>query len=109
MIPPMYGLLIAVLNKAGHDDTRKKWRFDGDLLQMSAQKEFLRGYGIDVGQSDVYPVVYSEEDFKRSLELIWAGRVEGFWHYKAKYIEYGICTSEQFDEKLNARCEASQT
>jgi hypothetical protein len=73
----------------------------GDLNQMSIQKEFLRGQGFDLGQSDVYPIVRTEEDWKRALGLFWKYKVQGWWHYEAHYVKYSICSKEEFSRALS--------
>ena len=72
---------------------------DGDLNQMGEQQQFLRHIFIDVQQSGVVPVIKSE-DVKRALTAIFGSRVPGWWHYKSKYIELGICTAEEFKSAL---------
>ena len=74
---------------------------NGDLNQMSIQKEFLRGQGFDLGQSDVYPIVRTEEDWKRALGLFWQYKVQGWWHYEAHYVKYNICTKQEFARALS--------
>lgn len=72
---------------------------DGDLCQMSAQKQFLRDKGFAVDQSDVYPVL-RKSDAKRAMKLIWKHRVDGWWSYKRHYVDMGICTEEEFKQAL---------
>lgn len=81
-----------------------RFLLDGDLSQMLRQEEFLSSRGMDVGHSDVYPGLYTEEDFKKALKLIWDNRVDGWWNYKTEYINHAICTSELFDSALNVPC-----
>ena len=77
----------------------------GDLSQMSAQERFLQGVGFTVGRSNVYPGLYTEREFKLALEAIWKNRVAGWWHYENKYVEYNICTSEEFRAALDVECD----
>ena len=79
----------------------------GDLCQMSSQKSFLRNQGFGVSQSNVYPVL-KEEDVPRALKLIYDHRVEGWWHYKEKYVKHDICTAEEFDTALKIQCSRSK-
>lgn len=74
---------------------------NGDLNQMALQKDFLVGQGLDLGQSDVYPIVRTEEDWKRALGLFWRYKVQGWWHYEAHYVKYNICTKEEFARALS--------
>ena len=40
---------------------------------------------------------------KAALESIYLNRVPGWWHYKEKYVEVGICTAEEFDKVLGRK------
>lgn len=96
--------VVRLLGQAGQSSRDRPVYFvDGDLCQMSAQQEFLRSKGYRLGFSDVYPGLYTEDDWKRALKDIWESRVEGWWHYLTHYQKYGICTKEQFDAALDAR------
>jgi hypothetical protein len=75
---------------------------NGDLNQMSIQAEALRANGFEIGFSDVYPVVKTEDDFKRALKFLWDREVPGWWHYQERMIEYGICTKESWRNRLEA-------
>lgn len=92
---------VAGLMMAAGSRPREGFKFflDGDLCQMSKQKEFLRNKGFAVDQSDVYPVL-RESDGPRAMKLIWKHKVEGWWTYKRRYFEFGICTEEEFKEAL---------
>lgn len=81
------------------------YTFSGDLRQMSQQDDFLRVRGFDVGRINVYPAVKTEEEFKRALALIWSARCPGWWHYSSQYIQYGICTTEEFNRAMDLQCE----
>lgn len=74
--------------------------FEGDLCQMSKQRELLSGYGINVIMSNVYPTVETEEEYKDALSLIWRFECEGWWHYEEKYIKYDICKKSSFVKRL---------
>lgn len=78
-----------------NDDTNKGYDFfmRGDLCQMSTQKQFLIAKGFDVKQNNVYPCI-KKHDVKMALQLIWQNKVEGWWHYEDKYVEFKICTKE---------------
>lgn len=71
----------------------------GDLCQMSAQESALRSSGIEVQHSNVYPVI-KESDVSKALKIFWDFKVEGWWHYKEKFIEHNICTKKEFDDEL---------
>jgi hypothetical protein len=98
----VFGLLSCAVGKAS---APKEYTFylSGDLSQMSSQKVFLCNQGFDVSQSDVYPVL-KEEDVPRALKLIYQNRVEGWWHYKERYVKLSICTAEEFDTALEIQC-----
>lgn len=73
---------------------------DGDLNQMAIQKSELRARGIKVSQVNVYPAFDTEEDFRKALQAIWNYQIEGWWNYKSEFLKYGICTKEQYADKL---------
>jgi hypothetical protein len=75
----------------------------GDINQMSIQKEFLKNQRFNVAQSNVYPVL-KEEDVPAALKAIFEYKVQGWWHYKEKYVELKICSSEEFDTELEILC-----
>lgn len=77
---------------------------DGDLNQMCVQKRFLSSKGYSVGQTDVYPTI-NENDIERAMNDIFNYSVEGWWHYKKQYEEFGICTEEEFMKKLDYECD----
>jgi hypothetical protein len=68
----------------------------GDLQQMAAQIEFLQGRGFDVGNSDVYPALRSEEDLTKALRAIFESRVDGWWNLEDQLTKRGICTADEF-------------
>lgn len=68
---------------------------NGDINQMSIQKQFLQSHGFDVKHNNVYPTL-RKSDVKRALELIFEKRVAGWWHYDIYYTGYGICNSNEF-------------
>jgi len=98
----VFGLLGCAADKA---TASKEYTFylSGDLSQMSSQKSFLRNHGFDVSQSDVYPVL-KEEDVPQALGLIYKYRIEGWWHYKERYVKHSICTAAEFDTALEIQC-----
>ena len=70
----------------------------GDLSQLATQKEVL-SKGFDYYMSDVYPVV-REASVKNFLYFMYNQNIEGWWHYRDVFVEYNICTAEEFIEKL---------
>ena len=96
---------LSLLGSAGNQSKETLFTLNGDLSQMSAQEDFLRNRGMNVGRTDVYPGLHTEEDFKKALTLIWQSRVSGWWHYLRKYTEYKICTEDEFNAALNIECE----
>ena len=74
--------------------------FRGDLSQMASQYRFLRERGYPVKTMDVYPVLESDEDYKRAITSIWFSRVEGWWHYEKKLVEWGVCSQGEYDIAL---------
>ena len=90
--------------KSGCDDDKNKdftFYLDGDLCQMSAQKDFLQEKGIETQQNNVYPCV-RECDKEKALSLIWEFRCKGWWHDEKQFVELGICTKEKFWKVLRA-------
>jgi hypothetical protein len=72
---------------------------DGDLNQISAQRRFLSVEGFNFKVVGVFPVV-AAENVKEVLTRIWRFKVDGWWHYKERYIQNGVCTEEQYNETL---------
>lgn len=93
--------MIDLLQAAANNDRNEDYTFslEGDLCQMSAQADFLRRRGFDIKQNNVYPCI-KEKDKKKALTLIWDQRCEGWHHYEKQYVEFGICTSEEFRHRL---------
>ena len=91
----------------GRNDEGFDFSLNGDLCQMSSQKNFLIQRCFIVGQSDVYPTLRTE-DVKPALTDIWKAKIDGWWHYCKKYVELGICTEQQFKEALDIQCERNK-
>lgn len=72
---------------------------DGDLRQMSAQRDFLLARGFSVEQNDVYPCVMPVDE-KPAIQAIYDARIEGWWNYERKLVALGICTQEQYNAAL---------
>ena len=90
------------LIKAGVSDTKSMgfdFFLDGDLCQMAIQKRFLSSRGVETQQNNVYPCL-RQSDVPMALKMIWDNKVEGWWHYQEKYAELGICTKEEFLNRL---------
>jgi len=85
---------------SGRNDQGYSYYLNGDLCQMSAQERFLSRHGMVLGRRDVYPALKTEEDFKKALTLLWEHKVAGWWHYKKKMVEYGICTEDEYETAL---------
>ena len=94
----MYDLLSsAVQNEKNNDFT---FFMQGDLMQMSTQRSFLNSHGVQTKQNNVYPCV-RKCDVAQALGLIWQNKVAGWWHYMDNYIQYSVCTKEEFLAYLN--------
>lgn len=93
--------MLDLIEAAINDENNQEYSFylEGDLSQMSTQKNFLQKEGFSTKQNNVYPCL-QQKDVKPALELIWKHRVEGWWHYKKKYVELGICEAADFDQRL---------
>lgn len=105
-ITGIYGLMMHAVNK---DQAAGFASLQGDLNQMSIQADVLRAQGFTITFSDVYPIVQTEDDFKRALKLFWDRETPGWWHYKERMIQYGICTEERWEEKLESYCERTKS
>jgi hypothetical protein len=99
----VWGLMAHAVNKSSAPEYGHS--LNGDLNQMGIQGEVLRAQGFDVRHNDVYPCLRTTEDFKRALQLFWDRETEGWWNYRERMIEYGICTEETWKAKLDAYCE----
>ena len=98
-VPGVYGLLIHAVNK----DRAEGPALNGDLNSMSIQADVLRAQGFTIRFNDVYPVLETEDDFKRALQLFWDREVPGWWNYREKMIQYGICNDQNsWAEKLQS-------
>ena len=93
--------VLGLLGSAGKHDEGYKYTVKGDLGQMSAQGDFLRRRGFDVGQLDVYPALKTEEEYNWAVLSIYLSKIEGWWHYRKPLIEAGICTEEEFNASLD--------
>ena len=72
---------------------------DVDLNQMFNQRDVLTKRGISVIESGGIPMVHSS-DYERSLRIIWNDKIEGWWNYRNDLISLGICTEEEYKEKI---------
>ena len=63
---------------------------NGDLCQMSAQKQFLQRRGYNVTQIDIYPAFNNEEEYVRALADILDNKIEGWWNYSKQYKKYSL-------------------
>lgn len=97
-------LLIAKQNQSNDDYSVY---LEGDLCQMSAQKNFLMRHGISVKHNGVYPCV-KPCDKKKVFQLLWDYKADGWWHYDVHYYKLEICTREEFRKALDRQCEKSE-
>lgn len=74
----------------------------GDLSQAGIQHQFLRQHGFNVLQVDVFPALATKEEYIRALKMIYRNYVHGWWNYKSQYVQHGICTADEFQEKFTA-------
>lgn len=90
-----------LLQSAINDEKNTDFTFflSGDLCQMSNQRRFLNENGIETKQNNVYPCLM-QKDISKALTLIWTLKCDGWWHYRDNYILYGICTEEDFNNRL---------
>lgn len=90
-----------LIQSAIKNERNEEYKFflEGDLCQMSTQREFLNSRGIKTRQNNVYPCL-KESDVPKAMYLIWNNRVEGWWHYEELYVKHSICTKEEFRARL---------
>lgn len=100
---------LEMLIQAKKDEKHKDYSIwlEGDLCQMSAQNEFLIAHGISVKFNNVYPCV-RPCDKKKTFQLFWDYKCDGWWHYFREYEELEICTKEEFQRALDIQCERSK-
>lgn len=72
---------------------------NGDLNQMYKQFSYLTDRGFDVITEGGIPQVESSSYGLAVLE-IYENSISGWWNYRDYLISHGICTQEQFMEKL---------
>jgi len=98
--------VVNILHQASKNEHHEEYSIylNGDLCQLSAQASFLREYGVRVKFNNVYPCV-RPCDKKRTFELIWEHKCDGWWHYDRIYAELDICDQEKFRATLNSWCE----
>ena len=96
----------SLLNSAitGREDAGFLFLLNGDLNQMGIQDRFLRSRGFTIGRRDVYPALRTKEEFNTAIKAIWESRIAGWWHYRKKLVENGVCTEEQFKQALDFEC-----
>lgn len=76
----------------------------GDLNQMYTQMEFLRQRGISVSAEGGIPKVKSE-NYEDSVKMIYDYEIIGWWNYKEDLIKFGVCTEEEFTDRLKWKVE----
>lgn len=71
---------------------------------MVTQQSFLAQRKFATGMSNIYPVLYSEEDFNQAVMLFWEHRVRGWWFYEEELVKLGVCTEEEYKKALSQQC-----
>ena len=71
----------------------------GDLNQMYTQREFLQRHGFKVTMDGGIPLIESV-DYESAVRKIYESCEIGWWNYQEYLIENGICTQEEFWNKL---------
>lgn len=85
---------------SGREDKGFEFFLSGDLSQMLTQGEFLRDKGFVVGQVDVYSALRTQKEYDKAITLIWEDKIAGWWHYRERLVELGVCTEEEFKEAI---------
>ena len=96
----MYNLIESAISEEKNEDY--SFYLEGDLCQMSSQREALNSRGVQTKQNNVYPCV-KECDKTKALTIIWENRVEGWWHYEDLYVKRNICTKDEFQISFNEK------
>ncbi len=97
------GVLNLIQSASNKRNDGRLFTLEGDLSQMANQSDFLEKKGFRVGRIDCYPGLFTEDDYRKALAAIWENRVDGWWHYDEDYVKYGICTMEQFNNRLGVK------
>jgi len=98
--------VMSLIASAGTKQEGFKFLLNGDLNQMAIQRDFLREQGFSVGQVDVYPALQAQEEYDKAITLIWQRHIAGWWHYKLRLVELGVCTAEEFTQAFGPRRES---
>lgn len=69
---------------------------NGDLHQMYSQMDWLKHKGISVSMDGGIPIVCNEEDYIKALNIIWLGKLEGWWNYDTEFEKYNICSKDEY-------------
>lgn len=78
---------------------------NGDLSQMGTMGQVLNDAGFPMRHSGAYPVIQGTvEQIKAALKYLWDREIHGWWNQDRAFIEHGICTDEEFTNKLNIAC-----
>jgi hypothetical protein len=72
----------------------------GDLKQLSAQRRHLEICGFEIESIDVFSAVSTEAEKIQAIRSFYNLSVDGWWNYQDELIQYGICTQEEFLQKL---------
>ncbi len=97
---------LAALAGAGSSNTDQnveKCLLTGDLSQMGTMARALQNAGFDVRNSDVYPVLQGDE-IVPGLRYLYDHRIPGWRNQMNKFTKYGICTEQEYRDKLALEC-----
>lgn len=74
----------------------------GDLSQMGTMSQILNDAGFPMRHWDVHPVIQgTAEQIKAALKYLWDHETHGWWNQDRAFVKHGICTDEEFTNKLN--------
>ena len=99
---------LGALSNAGTDTTDHDTEgisLTGDLSQMGTMGRVLRTAGFDVRNADVYPVIQGREEIVRALRYLWDHMIDGWWNQSDAMVKYGICTFDEYRERLSLQCD----
>ncbi len=90
-------LKTSITDTAGTSKQEVRHFLAGDVFQLASEERELLARGIPVGRMDIYPGLYTLEDYKKALELIWIHKWGGWELYRSAFFEHSICTEEGFN------------
>jgi len=76
---------------------------EGNILQLCAQQDLFEMMGLNFKVENLYfPVFEIKGECIKALEILFEKRIKdtGWWFYEKDFIDFGICTQEEFDDAM---------